>query len=273
MALKHLGAQFDIHGGGKDLVFPHHENEIAQSWAANGVAPVRCWMHNGFVNVNEEKMAKSLGNFFTIREVLGKYHSEALRLFLLGTHYRSPINFSDQNLQEATQRAEYVYETLARVDCTLALAPEPTASLAGVEDHGALDAILPAFTEAMDDDFNTAQALGSLSEPLKLANELADRPATPGRSAALRALRDRLSVISGVLGVFGKEPKKTLCEIQALRKGGVCLAESDILCLIEARKAARAARSFARADEIRKELLEKGVEIRDTPHGTTWKYR
>ena len=177
MSMEFLGTTFDIHGGGKDLVFPHHENEIAQSEGANGCQFVRYWLHNGFVNINAEKMSKSLGNFFTIREVLQRYDPETLRFFILSAHYRSPIDFSDQNLDEAQSGLERIYACLAAVDEVLSgkSRPAETAvpgnlSQVGLELQEKVDHFIPRFVEAMDDDFNSAQALGVLFETVRATN-------------------------------------------------------------------------------------------------------
>ncbi|MGD0585932.1 MAG: cysteine--tRNA ligase, partial [Oryzomonas sp.] len=177
MSMEFLGATFDFHGGGKDLIFPHHENEIAQSEAANGCRFVRYWLHNGFVNINSEKMSKSLGNFFTIRQVLEKFDPETLRFFILSAHYRSPIDFSDQNLDEARTGLERIYSCLAALDEALLGNPE-TPELAAVEPlteagmdlQERLENLIPRFSEAMDDDFNTAQVLGMLFDAVRASN-------------------------------------------------------------------------------------------------------
>ncbi|HEX2769405.1 MAG TPA: cysteine--tRNA ligase, partial [Geobacteraceae bacterium] len=215
MSIRYLGETFDIHGGGKDLIFPHHENEIAQSEAATGHPFVRYWLHNGFVNINAEKMSKSLGNFFTIREVLERYDSEVLRFFLISAHYRSPLDFSDQNLTEAESGMERIYGALAGIDAVLAIGEE--APGAGINpDHlnvaerellDKSDALPERFTEAMDDDFNTAQALGHIFDLVRCINRALDEGG--GRSGAGRALfsrvRDKMRELGKVLGVFVSE--------------------------------------------------------------------
>ena len=178
MSMKYLGDTFDIHGGGKDLIFPHHENEIAQSEAATGTPFVKYWLHNGFVNINAEKMSKSLGNFFTIKEVLEKYDSEVLRFFLLSAHYRSPLDFSDQNLTEAEAGMERIYTTLAGIDEALAGAGEPRdvepaqPREAEKELQEKVDFFIERFREAMDDDFNTALALGNVFDLVRSVNRV-----------------------------------------------------------------------------------------------------
>ncbi|MBM4370467.1 MAG: cysteine--tRNA ligase [Deltaproteobacteria bacterium] len=270
MSRTHLGETFDIHGGGKDLVFPHHENEVAQSEAASGHSPfVRYWMHNGFVNINAEKMSKSLGNFFTIAEVLERYHPEALRLFLLGTHYRSPLNFSDAILEETTARLEYLYETLLAVDEAVAAGGPEGGSHPGLE---LLDGVSSRVREAMDDDFNTAAALGHLSELARLANEtVKSRRKTPGRLEVLRKVREVASTVSSIFGILARPPAKALEEIRRLDCHRRCVDPSDVEACIRRRAMARQEKDFAASDRIRDDLAGRGVQLMDTPAGTAWK--
>jgi cysteinyl-tRNA synthetase len=232
-----LGEPIDIHGGGMDLIFPHHENEIAQSEGASGSVFVNTWLHNGFLNVDNEKMSKSLGNFFTIRDVLGRFDGETLRFFMLRTHYRSPFNFSDANLEDARHALRRLYTALDGV------APSTAP----------LDWTLPqatAFRAAMDEDFNTPLALAVLFD---LASEL-NRTRSPESAALLRHL-------GGVLGVLQQLPRAYL-------QGG--LDALAIEAAIAARQAAKSAKNYAEADRLRKELAEQGVELKDGPQGTTW---
>jgi len=261
MSALYLGEVFDIHGGGMDLIFPHHENERAQSWAATGKEFVRYWMHNGFVQVDKEKMSKSLGNFFTIRQVLERFHPESLRYFLLTTHYRSPISFNDTAVAEAENRVEYLYESI--------LAAQNFTSLAQA-DHAELAAIRERFAAAMDDDFNTALALGGLSEDVKKLNEaLASKdPKKATRVATLaRAILDQ----GAALGLCQRDPASTIAEIQAKKIARSGLDKAMVESLVAERSRARAARDFATADGIRARLLEMGVTVMDTPAGTRWK--
>ncbi len=267
MSAKYLGTTFDIHAGGKDLVFPHHENEIAQSEGATGQPLAKVWMHNGFVTLDSEKMSKSLGNFFTIREITAKFSPEALRLFLLGTHYRSPINFSDQGLAEAEKRLDYFYETLAKADA-LAAGTAPVASPEAA-------ALLSAVGAALDDDFNTPEALAALAGPFARLNELSEKPGKgPTRAAsaaAAAALAAALREAGAVLGIVQRPPVDYLAQRRAhlAARRGVDPAKVD--ALVGARTEARKGKDFARADAIRDELLALGVEIMDGPRGTTWK--
>ncbi|HEX7636877.1 MAG TPA: cysteine--tRNA ligase [Burkholderiaceae bacterium] len=236
-----LGERFDIHGGGLDLQFPHHENEIAQSEGALGHKHVNYWLHNGFLNVDGEKMSKSLGNFFTIRDVLRHFDGETLRFFMLRTHYRSPFNFSDAALEEARVALRRLYTALGTVALPAGDAP--------------IDWSLPhaaAFREAMDDDFNTPGALAVLFE---MAGEV-NRTKSAATASLLRAL-------AGVLGVLQQSP-------QAFLQAGAALSDAEILARIEARAAAKKARDFAESDRIRDELAALGITLKDSAAGTTW---
>jgi cysteinyl-tRNA synthetase len=265
MSAKYLGESFDIHGGGKDLIFPHHENEIAQSEAASGKPFVGLWMHNGFVNVDNEKMSKSLGNFFTVRDVLKKFDPQALRYFLLTTHYRSPINFSDQTLREAEARIKYLYETLAKLE-TVGEGPDGPPYRAPF-----VAELWTRFEAAMDDDFNTAKALGDLSLAFTLVNDIFAKPNDREvDQRTLRALKQGLAQISAVLGVCDEEPARVLERLEKRRQGERGVDAAKVEALIAARAAARKVKDFVLADAIRKELSDMGVAIKDTPKGTTW---
>jgi cysteinyl-tRNA synthetase len=267
MAERYLGASFDIHGGGMDLIFPHHENEVAQSEGASGKPLAKIWMHNGFVTIDQEKMSKSLGNFFTIREVTAKFMPEALRLFLLSTHYRSPINFSDQGLLEAQRRLDYFYETLSKSADLIGPQQAPTEPVSGE--------LSVRVTEALDDDFNTPSALGALSAPFSALNEVCERPGKgAARAEAQRKaaqLRAEILAVTAPLGLCQRDPEDYLLErhTRAAAQRGIDVA--NVEALVTARNEARAARDFARADALRKELLDLGVEIMDRPGGTSWK--
>jgi len=279
MSMEFLGKTFDIHGGGKDLVFPHHENEIAQSEGANGCQFVRYWLHNGFVNINAEKMSKSLGNFFTIREVLKKYDPETLRFFILSAHYRSPIDFSDQNLDEAESGLERIYSCLAGLDDILngkshsaEIAVTESLSQVGLELQEKVDQFLPRFVEAMDDDFNSAQALGVLFETVRAANRfLAETKEITPLPLSLIAHARHLFVEAGsVLGLFTTVPALWLEGIKAAKAGQIDISPDDIERLIAERAEARGAKNFKRGDEIRDLLLAKGIQLLDSAQGTTW---
>ncbi len=271
MTLKHLGAPFDVHAGGKDLVFPHHTNEIAQSVAALSdrlelESFARYWMHNGFVEIDNEKMSKSLGNFFTIRDVIAKYDGEVVRLFLLGTHYRNPINYSDGELDAAEKRLTYLYETLDKVDrLSSGATPLPGA--------GPMAELVAKADEALDDDFNTAAVLGHLAEAFTAANTLADRKGkkTLEEKAALAAFARDARQLGRTLGILQRLPAEALREIRdraASRRG---VDRALVAKKLAERTEARRAKDFARADAIRGELQAMGVAIMDGPEGTTWK--
>lgn len=267
MSTKHLGDDFDIHGGGKDLVFPHHENEIAQSRAGTGKGFARYWLHNGFVNVDQEKMSKSLGNFFTISNVLANYHPEAVRMFLLSTHYRSPLNYSTRNLDEATGRIEYMYETLGKIDKALSEEGVEGSSL-----YPELEQIPIRVEEAMDDDFNTPAALGYLWELFRAANDLtAKKKKLPGRITTLRRMREIVSDAAAVFGILEKSPAKVLREIRDRDVRRLSIDEQFVEEMIARRAQARADRNFEAADQIRKELAALHIDLMDSATGTTWR--
>ena len=272
MSGRFLGGTFDIHGGGEDLIFPHHENEIAQTEGATGRTLARTWMHNGFVRVNSEKMSKSLGNFFTIRDILKQYHPEVLRFFLLQSHYRSPVDFSDAALNEARQGMNRFYSTLESL-AEIASGRIATPAEPGKQDGemaSEFQALRERFTEAMDDDFNTARAIGHLFDAVRVVNTALAGKAPAASRGAFAGAEKVLREIGSVLGLFRQEADAYLrqdreCEA---RKRGVDI--SEIERLIAERREARAAKAWQRADEIRKNLAGRGVILRDTQDSTTW---
>ncbi len=235
-----LGETFDIHGGGADLTFPHHENEIAQSEGANGQPLARLWMHNGFVNVDNEKMSKSLGNFFTIRDVLQKFDAQTLRFFIVRTHYRSPLNYSDVHLEDARGALRRLYTALDAVP------PAPPPAIDWADPYAA------RFKAAMDNDFATPEAVAVLFD---LAGEV-NRSRSPQLAGLMKAL-------GGCLGLLQGDPREFL-------RAGATLDEATIADLIAQRAAAKASRNFAEADRIRADLLARGIVLKDSASGTTW---
>lgn len=269
MSAKYLGESFDIHGGALDLIFPHHENEIAQSECAHNKPLSRYWMHCGFLDLGGAKMSKSLGNVVRLRDALTKVDPEALRFFFLSTHYRHPLNFGDKALADAEARMEYFYETLRKVDERVAGKDFGTGPL-----HGEPHRYFAAFEANMADDFNTAGALGELSALFGLMNELVEKPPVKDKAMVgrtLQALREDVRRVSGILGLFQADAGPWLLRRRdrAVRERGIDVAEVERL--LGERTAARAAKDFAAADRVRGALKEKGVEIMDTPAGTTWK--
>ena len=284
MSMEYLGESFDIHGGGKDLIFPHHENEIAQSEGATGRPFVKYWLHNGFVNVDQEKMSKSLGNFFTIRDIVEKYDPEVVRFFILTAHYRSPIDFSDRNLEEAKSGLSRFYEALHAAEEVIAAHPvgcEVSCPALTPEERDICDRIETLeerFREAMDDDFNTALAIGHLFDAVRAVNSLAAAPESrlaecPLLAVALRDAAERLRRLGGVLGLLDQDPAAWLERQKERGMGKAGIDPQEIEGLIVERAAARRSKDFARADQIRDELAEKGVILLDSPQGTTWKVR
>lgn len=266
MSCSLLGRHFDIHGGGSDLQFPHHENEIAQSEGAyakeTGKPFVNIWMHNGFVRIDGEKMSKSLGNFFMIREVLKQFDAEVIRFFLLRAHYRSPVNYSDQHLEDARQGLARLYTALAGAGVTTVMDTSVSSPLDltdlthRVQSQPEAAGLVESFFTAMDDDFNTPVAVSVLFELATLLNKSKD--------AALAAV---LRQLAGALGLLGRVPTDFL---QAAT-GSAGLGASEIEALIAERAAAKKARDFARADQIRDDLLAMGVVLEDSAAGTTWR--
>ena len=254
MSKKYLGEQIDIHAGGEDLVFPHHENEIAQSEAANGKEFSKYWMHNAFLNIDNKKMSKSLGNFRTVREISEQYDLQVLRFFMLSAHYRSPLNFSADLMEASKNGLERIVTAVANLKhlagatTVEAMTAEETELFAKTEEY------VKAFENAMEDDFNTADAVSSVFELVKFANTTASGASS---KAYLDGLRTVIVKLSDVLGLIVEKEEELLAE--------------DIEALIAERQAARKERNFQRADEIRNELLEKGIILEDTREGVKWK--
>ena len=254
MSRKYLGEQIDIHAGGEDLIFPHHENEIAQSEAANGKEFARYWMHNAFLNIDNRKMSKSLGNFRTVREISEQYDLQVLRFFMLSAHYRSPLNFSAELMEASKNGLERILNATDNLKHLIASVAAEEMSAEEKETFSKTDAYVEEFEKAMDDDFNTADAIAAIFELVKYANTTATAESS---KEYLRGLLDRIVKLGDVLGLILDKKEELL--------------DADIEKLIEERQAARKAKDFARADAIRDELLEKGIILKDTREGVQWK--
>jgi cysteinyl-tRNA synthetase len=279
MGFKHLGETFDIHAGGKDLIFPHHENEIAQSEAFSGKPFVNYWLHNGFVNINAEKMSKSLGNFFTIREILNQYDAEVVRLFLLSTHYRSPIDFSDINLKDARAGLDRYYRMKEELKRFLtgknppAVKPEEVIEVVARPLYEKIISLPTAFEESMDDDFNTAFAIGLIYDLVRDVNKYlaeVDQKREDAAYIILSAAADAFDNVGRTLGLFTRDPDEWFQEGRRT-DSKVSLPVERIEELILLRNEARIRKDWTEADRIRKALDEGGVELFDRADGTVWK--
>lgn len=254
MAKRYLGEEIDIHAGGEDLIFPHHENEIAQSEAANGKTFAKYWMHNGFLNIDNKKMSKSLGNFRTVREIGEQYDLQVFRFFMLSAHYRSPLNFSAELMEAAKNSFERITNAVDHLKHLIDTTKTETMTEAEIEQEKKSEEFVADFEKAMEDDFNTADAITAIFELVKFANTTAD-----GESSKVytKALLDRIVSLCDILGLIVEKKEEML--------------DADIEALIEERTQARKEKNFKRADEIRDELLEKGIVLKDTREGVQWK--
>jgi len=268
-----LGLPLDIHGGGLDLVFPHHENEIAQSEACASGPLARFWVHNGFVQVDAEKMSKSLGNFKTIRDILADWEPEVLRFFLLSKHYRSPIDFSAEGMEEAERGLRRIYEALRDAAQSLRRAARQAAPAGGEADLDEFRRLDASFMAAMDDDCNTAAAIGHLFSAVRLLNRVLDDKKLKGAHAVRLLCQELLEAVrrwDAILGILGAEPADFLERLRASRARRRRIDPDRVRTLIQERQQARAQKDFNRADAVRAELLQLGVEVRDTPEGPAW---
>jgi len=273
MSKKYLGDSFDIHGGGEDLVFPHHENEVAQSEGASGKTFVKYWIHHAFVTISDEKMSKSLNNFLTIRDVLKHHDPEALRLMVFTTHYRNPLDFSDTTLLEAQAGINRLYNCIS--DCAQLPDGKPSVpQVATNEERSKLQNLESRFKEAMDNDFNTAQALGTVFEAVKTINRI--KQALPKKPAIqdidlLRETALTITSLADILGLLRRNPDEYFKDQQTKHLTAIDMTESELQQLIDDRNIARAHKDWSKADQIRDLLLEKNIELKDDPQGTTWK--
>ncbi len=254
MSKKYLGEQIDIHEGGEDLIFPHHENEIAQSEAANGKEFAHYWLHNGFLNIDNRKMSKSLGNFRTVREIAEQYDLQVLRFFMLSAHYRSPLNFSAELMEAAKNSLERIVTAVENLKYLLGNAKEDAMTAKEQEKFAKTEAFVKEFEEAMEDDFNTADAVSAIFNLVKYANTNTDETSS---KEFLEQLKGLIVKLADVLGLIVEKKEEMLDE--------------EVESLIAERQAARKAKNFQRADEIRNELLEKGIILEDTREGVKWK--
>lgn len=254
MSKKYLGEQIDIHAGGEDLIFPHHENEIAQSEAANDKTFANYWMHNGFLNIDNKKMSKSLGNFFTVREIGEKYDLQVLRFFMLSAHYRSPINFSAELMEASKNGLERIITSVEKLKELQGKVSGDALTETEQENQKTVNELIAKFEAAMDDDFNTADAVSAIFELVKLANSTANEESS---KAYVDLLKETISKLSDVLGIITERKAEVL--------------DSEIEELIAARQQARKEKNFARADEIRQQLLDMGIILEDTREGVKWK--
>ena len=253
MSKKYIGDTIDIHAGGEDLIFPHHENEIAQSEACNDEKFAKYWMHNAFLNIDGEKMSKSAGNFFTVREISEKYDLQVIRFFMLSAHYRSPLNFADTLVEASKNGLDRILTAIDRLRDLLATAPEGEMTEADLKNKEEVDALVKKFEDSMDDDFNTADAIAAIFELVKLSNVTA-----PERSKAyVQYVYDTITKLCDVLGIITEKKEELL--------------DADVEALIEERQQARKAKNFARADEIRDQLAAQGIILEDTRAGVKWR--
>ncbi|MDH3567534.1 MAG: cysteine--tRNA ligase [Desulfobacteraceae bacterium] len=266
MSSEYLGETFDIHGGGKDLCFPHHENEIAQSESLSGKPFVRYWVHNGFVNINQEKMSKSLGNFLMIKDVLKSYHPEAVRLFLLSNHYRSPIDFTDKAMDESSKGLDKIYALLERVEKKIGPIPVQDFEPGICWKH---------FCEAMDDDFNSARSIGIIFDAVRSLNRVLDQHENSLSSEVTQTLQSGLADIrrtGDMLGMFLENPTRYFNKKQTRVLEQKSINPDVVAEMVEKREVARKVKNWEMADQIRKDLLDMGIILEDRADGPVWKF-
>ena len=274
MSMRHIGETLDIHGGGADLIFPHHENEIAQSESYSGKEFAKYWIHNGFITIDKEKMSKSLGNFFTIREILQRYDAEVVRFFLLSSHYRSPLEFSQEQLMEAQASLDRFYTSMDRIEDYIKFGQKqkPKGHVKEEEIELSIKDFAKEFERAMDDDFNTAIAIASFFELLRIINRYIDAvPPLDRAEPILSRVKGEISKYSAILNIFNKTPQQW--QVALLKTKKITLSEAEINQKILERKKAREDKDYKRADEIRKELEAIGIVLEDKKDSTLWKVK
>lgn len=273
MSKRYLGETFDIHGGGQDLIFPHHENEIAQSEGANGKQFANMWIHHGFVTIRDEKMSKSLGNFLTIRDILKHYHPEVLRFFIFSTHYRNPLDFSESAMQDAATGLRRLYECISAVEKRCDENPSETGSVLTAEDRAPLDSLEARFVQAMDNDFNTAQAQGIFFESAKALNRCLAKLPSAAPAADLDFINTSAQLLKRLAAIMGLLQEDAVSFLAADHDERIASSNIDIAVvegLIAERNEARKAKNWARSDEIRDTLLKQNIILKDGPEGTSW---
>ncbi len=273
MSRKYLGDTFDIHGGGQDLIFPHHENELAQSEAANNKPYVNMWIHHGFVTIRDEKMSKSLGNFLTIRDILAHYHPEVLRFFIFSTQYRNPLDFSEAAMQNAMTGLDRLYECLASVDKLSGDGSPDTKQIASAKDITKLTSMEERFQKAMNNDFNTALAQGILFESAKAINKIIRQLDKQPSQKDVDLLKDGATTIvklASVMGILQEKAHDYLVAKKTAMLNQIEISEEEILQLIKERNQARDEKNWARSDAIRDQLLSHNIELKDSSAGTGW---
>ncbi len=273
MSRKYLGDTFDIHGGGQDLIFPHHENELAQSEAANNKPYVNMWIHHGFVTIRDEKMSKSLGNFLTIRDILKHYHPEVLRFFIFSTQYRNPLDFSETAMQNAMTGLDRLYECLAAVERLTGECAAESTQIASAKDIKKLETMEERFQSAMNNDFNTALAQGILFESAKVINkitrQITDLPPQADYDLLIQAVAT-IKKLGAIMGILQENAGEYLSAKKSAMLAEIAISEEDIQELILERKQAREDKNWGRSDEIRDQLLKHRIELNDSAEGTGW---
>jgi len=274
MSKKYLGDTFDIHGGGQDLIFPHHENEIAQSEGVNCKPFAKSWIHHGFVTIRDEKMSKSLGNFLTIRDILDNYHPEILRFLIFSTHYRNPLDFSEAAMQDATTGLMRLYECVAQVDkIDESNTSKDAETVFTQKDLTKLESLEDRFQQAMDNDFNTAQAQGVFFDTIKTINKVRTKLSDSPRSTDVDKLKDTIATLKRLAAIMGllKEDANTFLATKKQEMLSNCDIDAETIeALIVERKQCRVDKNWSRSDEIRDELLAQNIELKDGADGTTW---